>query len=47
MSLWSDYMDIETIEVFQNSHFGGSDLGGNNIKDIIGISIANWCVYIR
>ena len=42
-----DYMDIETIEVFQNSHYGGSDLGGNNIKDIIGISIANWCVYIR
>ena len=23
--LWSDDMDIETIEVFQNSHFGGTD----------------------
>ena len=24
--LWSDNMDIETIEVFQNSYFGGTDL---------------------
>ena len=24
-SLWSDYMDIETIEVLQNSHQRGTD----------------------
>ena len=23
--LWSDDMDVETIEVFQNSHLGGTD----------------------
>ena len=27
-SLWSDDMDIETIEFFQNIHFGGTDQKG-------------------